>query len=86
MSRVLKRTATVAAVLALAAFGLTACSDQDDECDSSALGTASLIAPKRPGGGHGGRGGSHGSGSKSKTGKHSTHHGVHVDTDDCDDD
>lgn len=85
MSRFLTRTAAVAAVLALAAFGLTACSDRDD-CDSNALGTASLTAPKRPGGGHGGRGSSHGSGSKSKTGKHSTHHGgVHIDTDDCDD-
>lgn len=84
MTRAFKRTATVAAVLALAAFGLTACSDQND-CDSNALGTAALTAPQRPGGGHSGRGSSHGSGSKSKTGKHSTHHGVHIDTDDCDD-
>lgn len=84
MTRALKRAASVAAVLALAAFGLTACSDQDD-CDTDALGAAAFSAPQRPGGGHGARGGSRSSGSKSKTGKHSSH-GVHINTDDCEDD
>lgn len=85
MNRALTRAAAVATVLALAAFGLTACSS-DDDCDTDALGTVTFAAPKRPGGGHGSRGGSRsGSGSKSKHGQHGGHHGVHIDTHDCDD-
>lgn len=85
MSRALARAVSTAAVLALAAFGLTACSDQDD-CDTDALGTVAFSAPQRPGSGHGARGGSHGSGSKPKSSNHNSHHrGVHIDTDDCDD-
>lgn len=83
MRHALKRTATVAAVLTVATFGLTACSDQGD-CDTEALGTVAFSAPQKPGGGHSGRGSSR-SGSKSKTSKHSTHHGARIDTDDCDD-
>ncbi|WP_448333549.1 hypothetical protein [Streptomyces sp. DSM 41534] len=84
MRHALTRAITVTAVLALAAFGLTACSDQDD-CDTDALGTVAFTAPQRPSGGHAGRGGSRGSGSKAKTSKHSAHHGAHIDTDNCDD-
>lgn len=85
MPRVLARVVAVAAALVLAAGTLTACTDQDDDCDTNALGLAAMSAPQRPGG-HGARGGSgHAHNSKPKSQHRAHQHSVHIDTDDCDD-
>lgn len=92
------RTAAAILALALAGFGLTGCSDSDDDCDASSA-TVVQVEPAgyeaRTGGTTGGgrvtkpRPAAPKTGPKTKPHKPATRHGggttVHIDTDDCED-
>lgn len=84
------RTAAAVLALSLGLFGLTACTDTDDDCDASGttpitLAAASLVDGKGPGGSSR-SGKSRSGGGSGKSGKSKSHGKAHDFDDDCEDD